>query len=75
MLEKSQTDRMQVVKTRYKALSGMEPRQFIEKKLYFCCNQKDEHQENIVNSDSLSKPRSMSAKVIKLASNEILMKS
>ena len=32
---------MQVVKTRYKAMSGLEPRQFIEKKLYFSCNTKD----------------------------------
>ena len=36
---------MQVVETRYKAMSGLDPpRQFVEKKLYFNCNTRDVQQ-------------------------------
>ena len=36
VLEQSDTGRMQVVQTKYKTISNLEGREFIEKKLYFC---------------------------------------
>ena len=36
VMEKSDTGRMQVVQTKFKTMSSLEPREFTEKKLYFC---------------------------------------
>ena len=36
VLEESDTGRMQVVQTKYKTVSNLEGREFVEKKLYFC---------------------------------------
>ena len=36
VLEQSDTGRMQVVQTKYKTISNLDGREFIEKKLYFC---------------------------------------
>ena len=39
ILEQSSTERMQVVLTKYKGITSLEQREFVEKKLYFCHNE------------------------------------